>query len=210
MVRRMERVRRTRRRRLAPGRGPAVRRRLDVAVSTSCSARRTSTRCASSGRAQPGRALHRARPRRRAQARRLAGPPERRELRDGARLQLQPATLDAIGAAGFTLGELERSELKKAPPLVRPLVIGSAAAPVLSRLRRGGRAHPVPQQVAAAGRPRQAVRARAGDAEDVDAVVEGRERRSPARPSPSRSPIDGAAGTPMPLPSLPWCGSRMS
>ncbi len=39
-------------------------------------------------------------------------------------------TLDAIGAAGFTLGELERSELKKAPPLVRPLVIGSAAAPV--------------------------------------------------------------------------------
>lgn len=38
-------------------------------------------------------------------------------------------TLDAIGAAGFMLGELERSELKKAPPFVRPLVIGSAAAP---------------------------------------------------------------------------------
>jgi ubiquinone/menaquinone biosynthesis C-methylase UbiE len=38
-------------------------------------------------------------------------------------------TLDAIGAAGFMLGELERSELQKAPPLVRPLVIGSAAAP---------------------------------------------------------------------------------
>jgi len=38
-------------------------------------------------------------------------------------------TLAAIGAAGFTLGELQRSELHKAPPLVRPLVIGSAAAP---------------------------------------------------------------------------------
>jgi ubiquinone/menaquinone biosynthesis C-methylase UbiE len=38
-------------------------------------------------------------------------------------------TLAAIGAAGFTLGELQRSELQKAPPLVRPLVIGSAAAP---------------------------------------------------------------------------------
>lgn len=39
------------------------------------------------------------------------------------------ATLAAIGAAGFSLGELERSELHKAPQLVRPLVIGSAAAP---------------------------------------------------------------------------------
>jgi ubiquinone/menaquinone biosynthesis C-methylase UbiE len=39
------------------------------------------------------------------------------------------ATLEAIGAAGFELAELERSELKKAMPLVRPLAIGSAVAP---------------------------------------------------------------------------------
>jgi ubiquinone/menaquinone biosynthesis C-methylase UbiE len=39
------------------------------------------------------------------------------------------ATLEAIGTAGFELAELERSELKKAMPLVRPLAIGSAVAP---------------------------------------------------------------------------------
>ncbi|HST19368.1 MAG TPA: class I SAM-dependent methyltransferase [Gaiellaceae bacterium] len=39
------------------------------------------------------------------------------------------ATLDAIDAAGFTLGAVEHSELKKAQPLVRPLVVGSAVAP---------------------------------------------------------------------------------
>ena len=37
-------------------------------------------------------------------------------------------TLDAIAAAGFTVVELTRGELPKAPPFVRPLVIGAAAA----------------------------------------------------------------------------------
>ena len=36
-------------------------------------------------------------------------------------------TVDGIKAAGFTIGALERSELKKAPPWVRPLVVGTAA-----------------------------------------------------------------------------------
>jgi ubiquinone/menaquinone biosynthesis C-methylase UbiE len=36
------------------------------------------------------------------------------------------STLDAIGAAGFTINELERDRLRKVPPIVRPLVIGMA------------------------------------------------------------------------------------
>jgi ubiquinone/menaquinone biosynthesis C-methylase UbiE len=36
-------------------------------------------------------------------------------------------TVDAIKQAGFTVGELEHSELQKAPPWVRPLVVGTAA-----------------------------------------------------------------------------------
>lgn len=36
-------------------------------------------------------------------------------------------TVDGIKQAGFTIGELQRSELKKAPPWVRPLVVGTAA-----------------------------------------------------------------------------------
>ena len=36
-------------------------------------------------------------------------------------------TVDGIKQAGFTIGELEHSELKKAPPWVRPLVVGTAA-----------------------------------------------------------------------------------
>src|SRR5262245_44764788 len=42
------------------------------------------------------------------------------------------STLDAIGAAGFTITAVERHQMPKAPPFVRPLVIGtaeSAAAP---------------------------------------------------------------------------------
>lgn len=35
-------------------------------------------------------------------------------------------TISAIRAAGFELGEVERGELPKAPPIVRPLVQGSA------------------------------------------------------------------------------------
>lgn len=37
-------------------------------------------------------------------------------------------TVEAIRAAGFTITELERDELKKVPPIVRPLVVGSARA----------------------------------------------------------------------------------
>src|SRR6185437_13171803 len=37
-------------------------------------------------------------------------------------------TLDTIRAAGFTITGLERSELRDAPPFVRPLVIGTATA----------------------------------------------------------------------------------
>ncbi|HET9154355.1 MAG TPA: class I SAM-dependent methyltransferase [Solirubrobacterales bacterium] len=36
-------------------------------------------------------------------------------------------TVSAISAAGFDLGEVERGKLPKAPPIVRPLVRGSAA-----------------------------------------------------------------------------------
>ena len=35
-------------------------------------------------------------------------------------------TLDAIRAAGFTVTELKRDQLPKAPPIARPLVIGAA------------------------------------------------------------------------------------
>jgi ubiquinone/menaquinone biosynthesis C-methylase UbiE len=38
------------------------------------------------------------------------------------------ATLDAIRDAGFTVSDLEHGELTKAPPLVRPLVVGTATA----------------------------------------------------------------------------------
>jgi ubiquinone/menaquinone biosynthesis C-methylase UbiE len=37
-------------------------------------------------------------------------------------------TVSAISAAGFKLGDVERDELPKAPPIVKPLVRGSAAA----------------------------------------------------------------------------------
>jgi ubiquinone/menaquinone biosynthesis C-methylase UbiE len=36
------------------------------------------------------------------------------------------ATVGAVESAGFTVTDLEHGELKKAPPIVRPLVIGSA------------------------------------------------------------------------------------
>jgi hypothetical protein len=38
-------------------------------------------------------------------------------------------TLTTLRGAGFEVGELERDQLPKAPPLVRPLVRGSAAKP---------------------------------------------------------------------------------
>jgi ubiquinone/menaquinone biosynthesis C-methylase UbiE len=37
-------------------------------------------------------------------------------------------TLDSIKAAGFQVTQLERTELKKAPPFVRPLIAGTAAS----------------------------------------------------------------------------------
>ena len=39
-------------------------------------------------------------------------------------------TLDTIRSGGFELTELEQTELPKAPPFVRPLIIGTATAPV--------------------------------------------------------------------------------
>lgn len=36
------------------------------------------------------------------------------------------ATLDNVEAAGFTVAELERDRVKKAPPIVRPLIVGTA------------------------------------------------------------------------------------
>ena len=39
-------------------------------------------------------------------------------------------TLDTIRSTGFEVTELEQTELPKAPPFVRPLIIGTAIAPV--------------------------------------------------------------------------------
>jgi ubiquinone/menaquinone biosynthesis C-methylase UbiE len=40
------------------------------------------------------------------------------------------STLDTIRSTGFEVTELENTELPKAPPFVRPLIIGTATAPV--------------------------------------------------------------------------------
>jgi SAM-dependent methyltransferase len=53
---------------------------------------------------------------------RLEGP--WRFLADGCHCNRD--TVSAIGAAGFQVGDVEHDELPKAPPLVRPLVMGSA------------------------------------------------------------------------------------
>jgi ubiquinone/menaquinone biosynthesis C-methylase UbiE len=39
------------------------------------------------------------------------------------------STLDTIRSAGFEVTELEQTELPKAPPYVRPLIVGTATAP---------------------------------------------------------------------------------
>ena len=39
-------------------------------------------------------------------------------------------TLDTIRSTGFEVTELEQTELPKAPPFVRPLIVGTATAPV--------------------------------------------------------------------------------
>jgi len=49
-----------------------------------------------------------------------------RFLADGCRCNRDTAS--AIGAAGFELGEVEGGELPKVPPIIRPLVQGSARA----------------------------------------------------------------------------------
>jgi ubiquinone/menaquinone biosynthesis C-methylase UbiE len=48
-------------------------------------------------------------------------------------------TLDSIRAAGFTVAHVEHTALPKAPPFVRPAIVGSATAP-----RRLPRPHRVP------------------------------------------------------------------
>jgi ubiquinone/menaquinone biosynthesis C-methylase UbiE len=40
------------------------------------------------------------------------------------------STLETIRSAGFEVTELEHTELPKAPPYVRPLIVGTATAPV--------------------------------------------------------------------------------
>jgi ubiquinone/menaquinone biosynthesis C-methylase UbiE len=35
-------------------------------------------------------------------------------------------TLDSITSAGFSIGELQHDQLKKAPPIVKPLIVGTA------------------------------------------------------------------------------------
>jgi ubiquinone/menaquinone biosynthesis C-methylase UbiE len=39
------------------------------------------------------------------------------------------ATLDNVKAAGFTVSELEHDTVKKAPPIIRPLIVGAAERP---------------------------------------------------------------------------------
>ena len=48
-------------------------------------------------------------------------------------------TLDSIRAAGFAVAQVEQTALPKAPPFVRPAIVGSATAPVAApRARQAG------------------------------------------------------------------------
>ena len=48
-------------------------------------------------------------------------------------------TLDSIRAAGFTVAQVEHTALPKAPPFVRPAIVGSATAPAATpRARQAG------------------------------------------------------------------------
>jgi ubiquinone/menaquinone biosynthesis C-methylase UbiE len=47
-------------------------------------------------------------------------------------------TLAGISAAGFELGEVERDQLPKAPPIVRPLIRGVATPPAAAPLTNAG------------------------------------------------------------------------
>jgi len=59
------------------------------------------------------------------------------QLRIGHGCNCNRPTLDGISSAGFTVTRLERDELRKAPPIVRPLVVGVAQADA-----EPGEAHP--------------------------------------------------------------------
>ena len=41
-------------------------------------------------------------------------------------------TLDSIRVAGFTVTQVEHTELPKAPPFVRPAILGSALVPAVA------------------------------------------------------------------------------
>ncbi|HEV2255466.1 MAG TPA: class I SAM-dependent methyltransferase [Streptosporangiaceae bacterium] len=51
-------------------------------------------------------------------------------------------TLDSIRAAGFTVAQVEHTALPKAPPFVRPAIMGSATAPAASLNRLPGGLYP--------------------------------------------------------------------
>jgi SAM-dependent methyltransferase len=59
-------------------------------------------------------------------------------------------TLDSIRAAGFTVDQVEHTELPKAPPFVRPAVLGSATVPAAAPRapQDGGRPTVAPPRVA--------------------------------------------------------------
>jgi hypothetical protein len=48
-------------------------------------------------------------------------------------------TLDSIRAAGFTVAHVEHTALPKAPPFVRPAIVGTATVPAAApRARQAG------------------------------------------------------------------------
>jgi ubiquinone/menaquinone biosynthesis C-methylase UbiE len=49
------------------------------------------------------------------------------QLRVGNGCHCNRATLDSVKAAGFDVTELEHDRVKKAPPIVRPLIVGAAS-----------------------------------------------------------------------------------
>jgi hypothetical protein len=59
-------------------------------------------------------------------------------------------TLDSIRAAGFTVTQVEHTELPKAPPFVRPLILGTATVPADAPRapQDGGRPTVAPSRVA--------------------------------------------------------------
>lgn len=50
-------------------------------------------------------------------------------------------TLDSIEAAGFTVTRLEHQTMPKAPPFVRPLIVGTAIAPATEAATVGSHSH---------------------------------------------------------------------